>query len=193
MLWLMASACEQQREEERPEEAPQPEVEGPADLAPRPLAGVERLVAVLSPAEGKTTRGKVRFEQLEQGVRVTAEVEGLEPGGTHGFHVHELGDCSDLEAHSMGDHYNPLDVDHALPPQVPRHAGDLGNLKADDEGKAMLEMTVATMHVVGEPDPIIGRAVVVHERRDDGSQPDGDAGDPIACGVAGVAGGNRSP
>ena len=148
---------------------------------------VDQCIAVLHPTEGNTARGTVRFLQLQEGVKVIAHVEGLNPNSTHAIHVHEYGDCSAADGTSAGGHYNPEGHDHGLPEQQHRHAGDLGNLKADAEGKAHYEITVHNLSVAELTAPVIGRAVIVHARKDTGAQPTGDAGPRIACGVIGVA------
>jgi Cu-Zn family superoxide dismutase len=88
---------------------------------------------------------------------------------------------------SAGGHYNPENHQHGLPETEMRHAGDLGNLEADSEGKATLERTVSNISIAGMKNPIIGRGVIVHAKVDDGGQPVGNAGGRIGCGVIGVA------
>jgi superoxide dismutase, Cu-Zn family len=116
-----------------------------------------------------------------------ADLTGLAPNQKHGFHVHQFGDCTAADATSAGDHYNPANVPHALPPTMPRHAGDLGNVQADASGKAHYETTVETISVAEARHPIIGRALIVHEKADTGAQPSGDAGGQAGCGVIGIA------
>lgn len=147
---------------------------------------ITRAVAVLHPTEGSTVRGIVWFEKVENGIRITADVEGLTPG-KHGFHIHEYGDCSAPDATSARGHFNPDNVPHAGPDAAQRHVGDLGNLEADDSGKAHYER-VDTVVAFSGPHSIIGRAVIVHEQADDlSSQPTGAAGARLACGVIGIA------
>jgi len=88
---------------------------------------------------------------------------------------------------SAGGHYNPEGHQHGLPDSENRHAGDLGNVQADDQGKAHYEITVKGISISGEHNPIIGRGVIVHAKLDDGGQPVGNAGGRIACGVIGFA------
>jgi Cu-Zn family superoxide dismutase len=88
---------------------------------------------------------------------------------------------------SAGGHYNPEGHQHGLPEAENRHAGDLGNIQADDQGKAHYEISVTNISVSGAKNPIIGRSVIVHAKVDDGSQPTGNAGGRIACGVIGIA------
>jgi Cu-Zn family superoxide dismutase len=116
------------------------------------------------------------------GVQVVADVSGL-TAGAHGFHVHEKGDCSDPKAETAGPHFNPHGAAHGPPEGTGRHAGDLGNLTADESGRATANTTDAMLKLAG-PDSIIGRAVIVHANPDDmKSQPAGNAGPRLACGV----------
>ena len=156
---------------------------------PAANAGVAAPVAVasaaaqMSPTQGNTAKGTVTFSEMKDGtVVVVAELEGLAPG-QHAMHVHEKGDCSAPDAMSAGGHYNPEQHAHGLPPGDPRHAGDLGNLTADAEGKARYTITVTNITIKGAKNPIDGRAVVVHAKPDDGGQPVGNAGGRVACGV----------
>ncbi|MEX0654450.1 MAG: superoxide dismutase family protein [Phycisphaeraceae bacterium] len=150
--------------------------------------GVNDAVAVVHPTADNDAHGTVRFHHHEDGhVIVTARIEGLAPNSSHGFHIHEFGDCSAADGTSAGGHYNPGDHPHALPNGDERHAGDLGNLEANDEGVAELELTVDNITLAGVPNPIVGRGVIVHQQEDDGSQPTGNAGARIGCGVIGVA------
>ncbi len=152
---------------------------------------VKEAVAVMHPTQGNKAHGTVRFVQAGEKVKVTATLMGLTPGAMHAIHVHQFGDCSSPDGMSAGGHYNPEGHPHALPTKEMRHAGDLGNLQADSEGKANYEITVDNISVAGVKNPIIGRAVIVHAKQDDGSQPVGNAGGRIACGVIGVA--NSAP
>jgi Cu-Zn family superoxide dismutase len=118
---------------------------------------------------------------------VVADLEGLTPSQKHALHNHQYGDCSAPDAMSAGGHYNPERHQHGLPDSENRHAGDLGNVQADSEGKAHYESTVNNISILGQLNPILGRGVIVHAKPDDGSQPLGNAGSRIACGVIGVA------
>ncbi|PWU20014.1 MAG: superoxide dismutase family protein [Verrucomicrobia bacterium] len=148
---------------------------------------VNQAVAVLHPTAGQHCHGIVRFTQEGESVKVVAYLEGLTPGQKHAFHIHQYGDCSAPDAMSAGGHYNPEGHQHGLPETQNRHAGDLGNIQADDQGKAHYEVTVSNISITGPQNPIIGRGVIVHAKPDDGSQPVGNAGGRIACGVIGIA------
>ncbi len=145
-----------------------------------------KAIAVLHPTAGSNAMGTVSFTQSGDDVKVVADITGLKPG-QHGFHVHEFGDCSAPDAKSAGGHFNPSNHQHGAPDASVRHAGDLGNIEADASGKAHLELTDKMMRLSGS-DSIIGHAVIVHEKADDlKTQPTGDAGGRVACGVIGVA------
>jgi len=147
---------------------------------------VTRAVAVLSPGAGSSVQGTVTFTAAPGGVAVKASLKGLPPGN-HGFHVHEFGDCSAPDFTSAGGHFNPRGNPHGAPTESARHAGDLGNVSAAADGTATLDWTDPTMKLDG-PDGVIGHAVIVHANADDlKTQPTGNAGGRVACGVIGVA------
>lgn len=146
----------------------------------------QKAIAVLSPTANSKVMGTVTFTKTGDEVKVVAEITGLAPG-KHGFHIHEFGDCSAPDATSAGGHFNPAKHQHGAPEASDRHAGDLGNIEADASGKAHLELTDKAMKLAGA-ESIMGHAVIVHEKADDlKTQPTGDAGGRLACGVIGVA------
>jgi Cu-Zn family superoxide dismutase len=158
-----------------------------------PVVGgaIHQAVAVLNPTEGHRAQGLVRFTRDGGAVHVSVRVSGLAPG-EHGFHVHELGDCSALDASSAGGHFAPFANPHAGRNADRRHVGDLGNLSANASGVAETEFVDSRVTLAGPAlsgtASILGRAVVVHSQRDDlVSQPAGDAGARVACGVVGIA------
>ncbi|MEP7078342.1 MAG: superoxide dismutase family protein [Chthoniobacterales bacterium] len=145
-----------------------------------------KAVAVLHPTTGSNVAGTVTFTMASDQIKVVADITGLTPG-KHGFHIHEFGDCSAPDAKSAGGHFNPTNHQHGAPDAADRHAGDLGNIEADAAGKAHLELTDKAMKLSGS-DSIVGHAVIVHEKADDlKTQPTGDAGGRVACGVIGIA------
>ena len=150
-------------------------------------AAIKQAVAVVHSTAGNNAHGTVTFTQDGDKVKVVAHIEGLTPGQKHAMHVHQFGDCSAPDAMSAGGHYNPEGHEHGLPEKGKRHAGDLGNLTADNDGKAHYEITVENISIAGVKNPIIGRSVIVHAKPDDGGQPVGNAGARIGCGVIGVA------
>ena len=149
-------------------------------------AGVTKAVAVISPTKGNTVHGVITFTKEATGVHVVGDLEGLTPG-EHGFHIHEFGDCSAVDATSAGGHFNPHKHPHAGLDTVKRHAGDLGNITADASGKAHYDHVIEHLAMDGGHS-IIGRGVIVHEKADDlKTQPTGGAGARVACGAIAVA------
>lgn len=147
---------------------------------------VKEGIAVMHPASGSSVKGVVRFTEQGSSVKVTADLEGLPPNTSHGFHIHEFGDCSAADASSAGSHYDPAGTKHhGKPNEKGVHAGDMGNLSADAEGKSHYEVTLQGISLEGTP--ILGRGVIVHEKADDFGQPVGNAGGRVSCGVIGVA------
>jgi len=139
-------------------------------------------MAVLSPASGSSVHGTVYFIRENNKIRVEASVSGLTPGG-HGFHIHEKGDCAAPDASSAGGHFNPTGMHHGGPDQNNRHVGDFGNIEADASGNAKYSRTFADLMIEGNAS-IIDKAVIVHAKADDlKTQPSGDAGSRVACGV----------
>lgn len=127
--------------------------------------------------------GQVTFTQAGDGVRVVADVTGLSPG-KHGFHVHESPDLSAPDLKSAGPHFNPEGTKHGGPDSVMRHAGDLGNLTADAQGRATMDRVVNGMSVNGPADNVVGHSVVIHGGEDDlKTDPAGNSGARIAAGV----------
>jgi Cu-Zn family superoxide dismutase len=159
--------------------------QGPKKADEMKMAAPGRAVAVLHSPDGKVG-GTVTFKPAPGGVSVSARVTGLAPG-THGFHVHEFGDCSSADFTSAGGHFNPMGQPHGAPQADARHAGDLGNIEAGADGVANLEWTDKKLALDGHHS-VVGRAVIVHAKADDlKTQPTGDAGGRLACGVVGVA------
>ncbi|WP_194722402.1 superoxide dismutase family protein [Noviherbaspirillum malthae] len=148
---------------------------------PKPIA-----VSQLNPTQGNKTGGAVSFVQNGDRILVDARVDGLTPG-LHGFHVHEKGDCSSPDGMSAGGHFNPGSKPHGGPDHSDRHAGDFGNLEADANGNAVLKLSIPASQVSLSRDAsnsIVGKALIVHADPDDyKTQPTGNAGKRLACGI----------
>ncbi len=140
-------------------------------------------IANIEPTTGNQCKGKVEFTNQGDKIKVVASLGGLPPNSTHAIHIHEIGDCSSADGMSAGGHYNPEHNDHGLPTQAKRHAGDLGNFTTDDGGSVRYEIVVDNVSLVGSENPIMGRSVIVHAQADDGSQPVGNAGARLGCGL----------
>jgi superoxide dismutase, Cu-Zn family len=146
-----------------------------------------KAISVLHATAGNKVSGIVTFTPNADGVQVHAELTGLTPG-KHGFHIHEFGDCSAADASSAGAHFNPTNQPHAAPDAAARHEGDMGNVEADSSGNAKLDYVDHQISLANDAQSAIGRAIIVHAKPDDlKTQPSGDAGGRIACGVIGWA------
>jgi Cu/Zn superoxide dismutase len=142
--------------------------------------------ATIEPRSGSSVSGTVRFIPLKEGTKVEIRLTGLTPGA-HGFHIHEKGDCSAPDAASAGPHFNPMNQPHGGPNSAQHHAGDFGNVVANDKGKVRQTTTLRWMTLTGDQS-IVGRAVLVHMNSDDlTTQPAGNAGIRIGCGVITMA------
>ncbi len=148
------------------------------------VPGEAQAKAKIESKSGSTVTGTATFTELATGgVKVHVHIEHAPPG-THGLHIHEKGDCSDPKAASAGGHFNPGGMPHAGPMDMKRHAGDLGNIEIKPDGTGDLEITSDMLTVKAGPNSVVGRAVVFHEKADDlKTQPTGDAGGRLGCGV----------
>ena len=143
-----------------------------------------RAAAQLQPKSASQVAGSISFTQEGGTLRVVARVTGLTPNQEHGFHVHEKGDCSSADAMSAGGHFNPTAQPHG-PQAAAHHGGDMPSLKADAMGNVDTRFTIQGVTLA--PDAatsLIGKAVVVHAQPDDyATQPTGNSGGRVACGV----------
>jgi Cu-Zn family superoxide dismutase len=154
---------------------------GCAFLPPVPIA-----VAELRPTQGSNASGTATFVERSGKLIVDGRFKGLTPG-QHGIHIHEKGDCSAPDAMSAGGHYNPTAEPHGAPDSARHHGGDFGNLTADANGDATLNATFDSGRIgIGKlaANTIAGKALVIHADPDDlNSQPAGNSGKRVACGV----------
>ena len=146
-------------------------------------------MATLDSTSGSTAKGTVHFTDAGDGnVEVQVDLTGVPPGN-HGFHLHEKGDCGN-NAMNSGGHFNPTGMIHGAPDAVSHHAGDFGNVTADANGEVHTRFTTHSISLKpGDPTNPVGHAVVLHANPDDlVSQPAGNAGARIACGVVMTSG-----
>jgi Cu-Zn family superoxide dismutase len=160
-------------------------VQGPVSSAPlpNPVATLSAK-ADIQPTGDSAARGTVEFYLAQPAMAINVELSGLKPGN-HGFHVHENGDCGGANAKAAGAHLNPDAAPHGDPTDADHrhHAGDLGNVRAEDDGTVRQWLRTEDLQLQG-PAGILGKAIVVHASDDDlKSQPAGESGDPIACGL----------
>lgn len=149
-------------------------------------AEVAHAVCVLRPVGDSPVGGTIELHAEGDGVRIRGTVRGLSPG-LHGFHVHTYGDLRDLEeGKSAGSHFDPHGLPHGRPDAEARHVGDLGNIEANAQGIAEIDLQDRVLSLHG-PFSVLGRALVVHTDADKFTQPTGDAGGRAAFGVIGIA------
>lgn len=156
----------------------------PGDAQSKPA---DHAVARLHPTEGNEATGTVRLTALADapGLKVEADFENL-PAGKHAFHVHLLGDCTAADGTSAGTHFNFKGSSESPPADIDRITGNLGEVEADETGKAHVEVEIGDARLQG-PYAIVGRSVILHAKANDpASPPIGAAGGRIACGVIGV-------
>jgi len=171
-FYTASAAWSQEHPAEHPKEHPKE----------HPAMTVAKAVAVLNPTQGNTAKGVVTFTQEPGGVHVVAKFTGV-PKGVHGFHIHEFGDCSAPDGTSAGSHFNPTNMSHAGRDAEKRHMGDMGNVTADEQGNVTLDYVDKYLVLAS----LLGRGMILHANPDDmTTQPTGNAGGRIACGVIGV-------
>ena len=143
-----------------------------------------RATAALQPTKGSKAFGEATFEQVGDKVRVIVFAQGLKPGAEHGFHIHEAGDCSSGDGMSAKGHFNPHGKPHGNPKSAERHAGDLPSLQAGKDGRAKIDVTVDAISIGQGAGNIVSRGLIIHADPDDyKTQPTGNAGARLACGV----------
>ena len=179
--------------------------DAPATSTFEPNAGPEATTsdetvarAIIDELDGSGVTGTVTFREVEDATTVRISLAGLTPG-EHGFHVHEGDGCgpdsTGTPGGAAGGHFNPLVSEHGAPTAAPsdRHAGDLGNVTANAEGIVAGTVVDSVLTLAG-PTSVIGHAVVVHAGADDlTSQPSGDAGSRVGCGVVVEGAGDTAP
>jgi superoxide dismutase, Cu-Zn family len=141
--------------------------------------------AELRDSQGKVV-GTAQLKQTNKGVQVSVQVTGI-PAGIHAFHIHSVGKCEAPTFESAGEHFNPGAKKHGLMNPDGPHAGDLPNITVGSDGKGKAQV-VNTHFTLGEGANSVfhagGSAIVIHEKADDGkTDPAGDAGSRIGCGV----------
>jgi superoxide dismutase, Cu-Zn family len=141
--------------------------------------------AELKNSQGKSV-GTANLRETKEGVLITANVKGLPPG-LHAVHVHAVGKCEGPDFKSAGDHFNPTKKKHGLKSPEGPHAGDLPDMYVNKDGVGRYEVLIDSVHLNSGETSVLdadGSAVVVHASPDDNTtDPAGNSGDRIACGV----------
>lgn len=130
--------------------------------------------------------GTATFTQLNGGVQVKVEVSGLSPG-KHGMHIHDSGKCDGPDFKSAGPHFNPMSKKHGHKNPEGAHAGDFPNLEVGADGKGNVEFVSKDLTLFPGPESLLkpgGTSIVIHAKEDDeATDPAGNSGDRIGCGV----------
>ena len=145
---------------------------------------------VLESRSGSTAAGTATLtERADGSVAVSLNITGATPG-VHGIHIHEKGDCSAPDASSAGAHFNPTNAPHGAPGDASRHAGDFGNVTADEKGAIRSNILISGVTLGDGASSAVGKSLVLHASADDlKTQPSGNSGARIACGVVTLNGG----
>lgn len=146
--------------------------------------GRKQAQALIQPKGDSQLIGRTVFGEVRGRVTLRVMVENAPPG-PHAVHIHEIGDCSSPDGKSAGGHWNPTGVDHGKWGTEPFHLGDIGNIEVDPDGRGTLSLRTDFWSIGGpEGTNVVGRAIIVHSGADDFvSQPTGNAGSRIGCGV----------
>jgi superoxide dismutase, Cu-Zn family len=149
-----------------------------------PALAVDTASAVLKDASGKEV-GKATLTVTPSGVLVSLDLTAVPPGN-HAFHIHAVGKCEPPDFKSAGPHFNPDETKHGLMNPEGPHAGDMPNLHVPADGKLQVEILDPAVTLSAEAALLDadGAALVIHAAADDyKTDPAGNAGDRIACGV----------
>ncbi len=136
---------------------------------------------------GSSVVGRTVMQELNGGVQFSISIYNVTPG-MHGIHIHEFGSCNNTGL-AAGKHFNPAGAQHGfLPAQGfnAAHVGDLGNINVQTNGIGFLELFVPGLKIAEGPAALAGRAIILHDKADDFTQPLGNAGDRIGCGMIGI-------
>ncbi len=143
-------------------------------------------LAVIRPTANSAASGTMRFIATLDGLRVVAELEGLDPERAHAAHIHVLGDCTAPDATSAGGHYNFAEPGTPTP-EATRIVGNVGEFVPSDDGSVRDTATISDATLDGRS-AIVGRSVVVHASGNEpGPPPGSQSGARVACGVIGIS------
>ncbi|MBR7797142.1 MAG: superoxide dismutase family protein [Bacillota bacterium] len=191
LVLLLLAACnpnneEQQGNVDKNNEQDQQNEDSPTVGNPDNATAEEEVLVSLKDKDDHVV-ATATLKQVKSGVHIKLNGENLPPG-THGFHIHETGSCQPPDFKSAGGHFNPGQTKHGKKHPEGPHAGDLPNIEVGEDGTVNTETTAELVTLKKGKDNSLykegGTALVIHAGADDYiSQPSGDAGDRIACGV----------
>lgn len=162
------------------------ELEQPAAVPMMALSSAKAIVK--STTDPSEVLGEAVFTELETGLEIAVILNNA-PSGTHAFHIHEMGSCAENGKAAKG-HFNPDNVKHGYLPTdgfENAHAGDLGNIEINGDGRGMVDLTVEGLSLEQGKHAIANRSVILHAKADDYGQPTGNAGDRVGCGIINLA------
>ena len=144
----------------------------------------KQAIATIAPTSGNSVTGMAVFTQNGDQITLTIEIQNASPG-LHAVHIHENGDCSSPDGKSAGGHWNPTGVAHGKWGEGEFHLGDIGNITVGEDGTGSIGLTTDLWEIgTGSDIDVVGRGIIVHADADDfTSQPSGNAGARIGCGV----------
>ena len=144
----------------------------------------EQAHAAIGSLNDSGVTGMAVFTQNGDQITLTAEIQGASPG-LHAIHIHANGDCSAPDGTSAGGHWNPTDVAHGQWGEDEFHLGDIGNITVGEDGTGRITLTTDLWEIgTGSDVDVVGKGIIVHADADDFvSQPSGNAGARIGCGV----------
>ena len=149
-----------------------------------PIAPAKQANALINSLNDSGVTGMAVFTQNGDQITFMIEIQGASPG-LHAVHIHAYGDCSAPDGTSAGGHWNPTDVAHGKWGEGEFHLGDIGNITVGEDGTGRITLTTDLWEIgTGADIDVVGKSVIVHADADDFvSQPSGNAGARIGCGV----------
>lgn len=190
MVALVISACSDQENEDTTDgiqDTAEHADEDSGDSLEENDSEKDEINVDLQDADGSEV-AEATLTSVDDGVEVQLTGEGFASASEHAFHIHEKGVCEPEDFKSAGGHYNPMDTNHGKEDPDGPHAGDFDNIEADEDGKVDVTFVTDQISLDEEAENTVftedGTSFVIHEGADDyKSQPSGDAGDRMACGV----------
>ena len=146
--------------------------------------GAQGTALIKGTAPDSKISGDVTFTEENGGLTAEAKIANVSPG-KHGFHIHENGSCAEM-GKAAGGHFNPDKVDHGFMPKdghMHAHVGDMGNIEVNKDGIGTLKIFLPEVSLKDGKYPVVGKTIIMHDKEDDFSQPTGNAGGRIGCGI----------